>query len=74
MISSLLTLSGLGASTSEASMCLHTSSVYSEYRRHKAPNVGNVVYAGFLSCFHPQAFQHKSELKLRFMLLLPSSA
>lgn len=47
---------------------------YSAYRRHKAPNVGNVVYAGFLSCFHPQAFQHKSELKLRFMLLLPSSA
>lgn len=72
MISSLLTLSGLGASTSEASMCLHTSiTVRTE---DKAPNVGNVVYAGFLSCFHPQAFQHKSELKLRFMLLLPSSA
>lgn len=49
MISSLLTLSGLGASTSVVSRGLHVFAHqhYSEYRRHKAPNVGNVVYAGF---------------------------
>lgn len=49
MISSLLTISGLGASTSVVSRGLHVFAHqhYSDYRRHKAPNVGNVVYAGF---------------------------